>query len=549
MGRSKGKGSLQQERNGVWTIRATINGVRVAKSTGTTDRDEAERVLEEYMRPYVKGDNLRSYHNFLAAVATGDAKAELEEDKRPQMKLADAWKAYLDSPLRRDLTDTTLDNKSAGWNHFTKWMAKHHREVVEVRKVKAPMVEEYLKEMKDGGRAASTYNNRVCILREIFRVLGPKARCKANPFDGVKLLNDDSHSRRELTVEEIKRLTEVAGRVGPEWRKLLAIGIYTGMREGDCATLLWGEVDIVRSIILRIFMKTRRFAHGKPTMVPIHPALSDVLQETPVDRRTGFVLPEIAKMYLTPKSGRPKVAYQLKKIFNAAGIVTSVAIEGRKWKAPEATFHSLRHTFVSLAANAGIPLHIVQSIVGHESEAMTRHYYHENEGALRKAVAAIPAIGETDPLPRPAADPATGVAVLAAPAAAPALAAPAAAPVPVLAAPVAEAPAPVTDASVEVVPVPRQIDIALGREATAPGDPIVHPRVGGRIAVPRTEKAQWVGDVTRLYSKRLGIGVLEGTMKLVGNGGYRLVQELYASGAGMTPSEAVDAVNAYLAAK
>ena len=44
------------------------------------------------------------------------------------------------------------------------------------------------------------------------------------------------------------------------------------------------------------------------------------------------------------------------------------------------------------AANAGVPLHIVQSIVGHESTAMTRHYYHENLDALKSAVAAIPTL-------------------------------------------------------------------------------------------------------------------------------------------------------------
>ena len=81
------------------------------------------------------------------------------------------------------------------------------------------------------------------------------------------------------------------------------------------------------------------------------------------------------------------------RIFRTAGIVTSVYIEGRRTRTPEATFHSLRHTFVSFAANAGVPLHVVQSIVGHESTAMTRHYYHENEEVLRQAVAAIPAIG------------------------------------------------------------------------------------------------------------------------------------------------------------
>ena len=70
-------------------------------------------------------------------------------------------------------------------------------------------------------------------------------------------------------------------------------------------------------------------------------------------------------------------------------VVTSIKIEGRRHKTPEATFHSLRHTFVSFAANAGVPLHIVQSIVGHESTAMTRHYYHENHAALKRAVAGI----------------------------------------------------------------------------------------------------------------------------------------------------------------
>ena len=84
----------------------------------------------------------------------------------------------------------------------------------------------------------------------------------------------------------------------------------------------------------------------------------------------------------------------LRKIFKAANITMSVRMEGRSRKSVVASFHSLRHTFVSLSANAGVPLPVVQSIVGHCSSAMTRHYYHENETVLRQAVAAIPAIGE-----------------------------------------------------------------------------------------------------------------------------------------------------------
>ena len=85
----------------------------------------------------------------------------------------------------------------------------------------------------------------------------------------------------------------------------------------------------------------------------------------------------------------------LKRIFKAAGIVTTVRVEGRTNRVPHATFHSLRHTFVSIAANSGVPIHIIQSIVGHESRAMTWHYYHENETALREAVDAIPTFDDS----------------------------------------------------------------------------------------------------------------------------------------------------------
>ena len=120
--------------------------------------------------------------------------------------------------------------------------------------------------------------------------------------------------------------------------------------------------------------------------------LSSIKQSEQSSNRTilsGPVLPSISEWYRTSKW---RVSGGLGEIFKAACITTSIKLEGRKRLTPEATFHSLRHTFVSFAANAGVPLHVVQSIVGHESTAMTRHYYHENLTALKSAVAAIPTL-------------------------------------------------------------------------------------------------------------------------------------------------------------
>ena len=48
--------------------------------------------------------------------------------------------------------------------------------------------------------------------------------------------------------------------------------------------------------------------------------------------------------------------------------------------------------FVSFCANAGVPLDVVASIVGHGSTAMTRHYAHISDEAKGKAIEALPVL-------------------------------------------------------------------------------------------------------------------------------------------------------------
>lgn len=582
--RTKGLGTLQLEKNGTYTLRAVINGRRISKATGKTNKEEAEAFLREFMRPFVGNDRERMYDTVQALIESEEKRAEREREKQPQMTFTDAWDCYVKSGERRDLAEATLEGKKMVWNHFVSWMDKKFHHVKELRHVTDEIVELYLSELRVD-HAASTYNNRVCVLREMYRVLGKKALIKNDPWKDVKLRADDSHSRRELTIEELKRLARCAAKEGDEWRKLFAIGIYTGLRLGDCCRLNWKDVDVVRGLIQLIPNKTKKFAHGRPVTIPIHTQLHDILIETPETKRIGPVLPMLESWY-TSKNGRPKVSTNISKIFKAAGIVTSVNVEGRKWKAPEATFHSFRHTFVSMAANAGIPLHIVQAIVGHESTAMTRHYYHENEKALRQAVTAIPAIGET--LCRKAIFAqgrvenmaASGIEYFPEELETPGFEAPAL-PQPEpqnlktqLAAPQEAKPEwqtmrpedvqgsfsrpaePVQQPTApEVLPPeePKKIEIPhdakveireFGRvyvNGIATGG-----RIGGIQAKPRPPKTAWFGEVMRVWSKRRHVGILDGTLNLVSNGGHQFLQQLYARNTVHDPSEVCDYLEAYL---
>jgi len=49
-------------------------------------------------------------------------------------------------------------------------------------------------------------------------------------------------------------------------------------------------------------------------------------------------------------------------------------------------FHDMRHTFVSLMGERGVPLQILGAMVGHMSPAMVRYYTHISGNAARQAV-------------------------------------------------------------------------------------------------------------------------------------------------------------------
>ena len=246
MAREKGTGNLQQEKSGRWTVRVSVHGRRFSRSAGTRDRDKAEAFLNRFLAPMGLG-----------AV---------------RLPLAEAWQRYEMSPNRRDIAQTTLNSKRTVWMAFARWMEKHHVEIGDLAQVTEESVAEYLMQFRCN-HSATTYNNHVCILREVFRVLADKAGVTHDPWAGVCLRSDDSVSRRELTLSEVERIYAEAAKAGPEWKLLVMTGIYTGLRLGDCCRLKWENVSLERTVIQVIPEKTKKHAHGRPVTIPIHPQL------------------------------------------------------------------------------------------------------------------------------------------------------------------------------------------------------------------------------------------------------------------------------------
>jgi len=60
----------------------------------------------------------------------------------------------------------------------------------------------------------------------------------------------------------------------------------------------------------------------------------------------------------------------------------AVGIEHRR-------FHDLRHSYITRAAEAGVPLAVIQAQVGHMSIQMVEHYTHICHAAIHRAAAQI----------------------------------------------------------------------------------------------------------------------------------------------------------------
>ena len=384
-GRANGYGSLERKSNGLYVARWMVDGKRFTKSTGTHNRREAEAKLEEFTAPFRLGGEKRTLETFSKRLEGVAAELQEWKDKQPALSIPAAWSAYEKSGLRPDSGARTLSDYEGYYYNLTAWLKVNRPEYTELREVTQADAEAYAADLK-AMRSAGTYNKRVVFFRCMWRVLleCEAAKLTCNPWEKIQKREVITHSRRELTVEELAR---VCSAVDGEMRLLFAVGIYTGLRLGDCALLEWGAVDLVRGRITVIPRKTARHAHGRQTLIPIHATLAAMLSDIPQGKRRGYVMPETADIYKREPS---ILTNRIQRVFRECEIKTQTEQgEGRK-ALTDVGFHSLRHTFVSLSANAGAPLAIVQAIVGHSNPAMTRHYFHEQEGALVSAVAALP---------------------------------------------------------------------------------------------------------------------------------------------------------------
>jgi integrase len=381
------------KRNGSFYVQWRVNGKLFSKALrddqgrAISTRREAEDAQTKFMATFAVADETTALESIAAKLEGRKAElAKLDEQQNPPLAIGNAWAAYMAATNRPDSGDRTLRGYESMFGAFARWAQEKHAAILTLLEVTPSIAEEYAGSLNHGGLSAGTFNKHLNLLKMVFRVLKAKGRLMVNPWDDIQRKRIVPNSRRELTIEELRSVCQSAT---GELRVLLSLGVYSGLRLGDCATLRWAEVDMARHMIRRIPNKTAR-RNSKPVIVPIHPVLMEMLAMTAPEQRSEYVLPEMADLY---KKGPYIITNMVKRHLISCKIKPhkpGTGGKGNKRAVVEVGFHSLRHTFVSLCRESNAPLAVVESLVGHSSPAMTRHYTHVGELAAGRAVACLP---------------------------------------------------------------------------------------------------------------------------------------------------------------
>lgn len=157
--------------------------------------------------------------------------------------------------------------------------------------------------------------------------------------------------------------------------ELILTTLRTGMRQGEIKGLQWSSIDWEHASIavrhsycdVRKVLDTPK--SNKERHIPMDVDVAELLHKR--KQASGYVFLDGKKRF-----NSPRLNLRLAKVCRKAGL--------RK-----ITWHALRHTFASHLATRGVPLNVVQHLLGHASITTTMRYAHVAPSTLRSAIAVL----------------------------------------------------------------------------------------------------------------------------------------------------------------
>jgi integrase len=320
-------------------------GQRVRRSTGTTDRKEAE-ALEAKLKLEVH--------------------QQLHWGKQPERSFDELMLDYLNA--------TGSSKKSAWTDRYSAKSLYRFFSGCALYEITGTNIKQYINNSEKTGRSPHTIRRELALLSTAINYAQKEWGWEIpNPVAGRNLPEPEGRIR-SITHSEANWLINAAEGEGkaPHLADFIRLALNTGCRRGELLGLEWSRVDLDAGLIV---LNAQHTKNGKRRYIPLNSEAKKAISSR--------------KLFVEQNCPRSQWVFAHLDGRQIRSIKTSFKTACRKSGIDNFRIHDLRHTCASWLVNAGVPLPEVRDLLGHSSIQMTEKYAHLSQDNVRNAVSRL----------------------------------------------------------------------------------------------------------------------------------------------------------------
>lgn len=398
--RSKGQGTIWQDRNGKWRGQLVVgmkgDGTSERRSFSGTSRDEVQRKLNEFIQLANASFEIRAIPD--------EEIGGVETVVRSRITVAQMAQRWLWDYKRIEICSKTCE----WYEHLIHSMIEPHIGGVMLSRVNTLAVQTLINRLvMVDSYAARTVRGVRSILMQSFDLANQLGLMQGNPAVGVKLPKIRRRGRKDeekVIPMEIRAKVLQAAQAEPMMRAAITTLMFTGLRIGELLALRWSDLDYTAKTLTVDEAVVRRPVYNEQgdrialKNVVAEPKTDDsyrtVRLSEPViealqawqaylkDERYGCWLVRPDSFVFTNRKTRKPYTY------TGFRAVYYHFLERNGLKECHLNLHSYRHTFATMLVEAGMNPKVVQSQLGHTSVNTTLGVYTHVTPALSESVGA-----------------------------------------------------------------------------------------------------------------------------------------------------------------
>jgi site-specific recombinase XerD len=238
----------------------------------------------------------------------------------------------------------------------------------------SPIDIERIKHKVGKDRSERTVQYCLAIIRRVYNFAITRDLYEGvNPTKKVKFPSPDNARVRFFTRDQADTLLLKLREKSPQLAQITEVSLFSGLRWGEVAGLLYPDVNIDQKTI---FVRDPKNKHSRT--VPMPERLQKMFRSIYKEGAPGYIFP-------SKKGGKSKwVSRTVKRVIDDMALNDGITDSRQKL-----SYHSCRHSFCSWLAMEGVALHTIGALAGHRNLRATARYSHLLPDTLQAAVSLL----------------------------------------------------------------------------------------------------------------------------------------------------------------